>query len=91
MEEVQLEQACSFPKSFIPGTCKPAPPASVGKPWIFGSLLAEPIGELNIQTDKGVQSYFRIPHCPSRWFWARWLRSRGRGGGSQVFVVAAEM
>lgn len=63
----------------------------MGKPWISGSLLAEPSGELNIQTDKGVQSYFRAPHCPSRWFWARWLQRRGQGGGSQVFIVAAEM
>ena len=48
----------------------------MGMPWVFGSLLAEPSGELNIQTDKGAQSYFRTPHCPSRWFWARWLWRR---------------
>ena len=37
----------------------------MGKPWIFGSLLAEPSGELNIQTDKGLWSYSEHPIDPA--------------------------
>lgn len=37
----------------------------MGKPWMFGSLLAEPSGELNIQTDKGLWSYSEHPTAPA--------------------------
>lgn len=37
----------------------------MGKPWIFGSLLAEPSGELNVQTDKGLWSYSEHPTAPA--------------------------
>lgn len=50
-----------------------------GEPWIFGSLLAEPGGEL--ETDKGCRTISQHP-LPRQMVVGRWLRRRGRRGGS---------
>ena len=54
----------------------------MGKPWLFGSLLAEPSGELNIQTDKGLWSCSEHPTAQQMLLGQMVLKQgRGRGRG----------